>query len=90
MLRMPECKRLGNNPFIGTWRCAYWLMLPGGRSELVLGVNENAFRLSRELPVTGSLAQFSLRVLIAIALVVCALLIWQLQSVLLLLSLIHI
>ena len=59
-------------------------MLPGGRSELVLGVNENAFRLSRELPATGSLAQFSLRVLIAIALVVCALLIWQLQSVLLL------
>ena len=34
--------------------------------------------------MTGSLAQFSLRVLIAIALVVCALLIWQLQSVLLL------
>ena len=59
-------------------------MLPGGRSELVLGVNGNAFRLSRELPVTGSLARFSLRVLIAIALVVCALLIWQLQSVLLL------
>ncbi|WP_247714349.1 AI-2E family transporter [Qipengyuania pacifica] len=59
-------------------------MLPGGRSELVLGVNENAFRPSRELPVTGSFAQFSLRVLIAIALVVCALLIWQLQSVLLL------